>query len=39
MKQEGHHGDEGEEMAWGQTREGSPEYYLETRARRYIRDM
>jgi hypothetical protein len=40
MEQEGHHADEGgQETAWGQTREGSLDYYLETRARRYIRDM
>jgi hypothetical protein len=40
MEQEGHHGDEVEqEMAWGQGRQGSPNFYLETRTHRYKRDM
>jgi hypothetical protein len=40
MEQEGCHGDEREqETAWGQGRQGSPDYYLETRAHRYIRDV
>jgi hypothetical protein len=40
MEQEGHHGDEvGQEMAWGQARQGSPDFYLETRTRRYKRDV
>jgi hypothetical protein len=40
MEQEGHHGDEvGQEMAWGQARQGLPDFYLETRTRRYKRDM
>jgi hypothetical protein len=40
MEQEGHHRDEMEqETVWGQGRQGSPDYYLETRAHRYIRDM
>jgi hypothetical protein len=40
MEQEGCHGDEvGQEMAWGQGRQGLPNFYLETRTRRYKRDM
>jgi hypothetical protein len=40
IEQEGCHGDErGQETAWGQGRQGLPDYYLETRAHRYIRDM
>jgi hypothetical protein len=40
MEQEGRHGDEvGQEMAWGQARQGSLDFYLETRTRRYKRDV
>jgi hypothetical protein len=40
MEQEGRHGDEvGQETAWGQGRQGSPNFYLETRTRRYKRDV
>jgi hypothetical protein len=40
MEQEGHHRDEeGQETAWGQGIEGSPDYYLETRANKYIKDV
>jgi hypothetical protein len=40
MEQEGCHGDEvGQETAWGQARQGLPDFYLETRTRRYKRDV
>jgi hypothetical protein len=40
MEQEGRHGDEvGQETAWGQARQGSPDFYLETRTHRYKRDV
>jgi hypothetical protein len=40
MEQEGRHGDEeGQETAWGQGRQGSPNFYLETRTHRYKRDV
>jgi hypothetical protein len=40
MEQEGRHRDEvGQETAWEQGRQGSPNFYLETRTRRYKRDV
>jgi hypothetical protein len=40
MEWEGpHRGEQGQETAWGQTREGSPDCYPEMRAKRYKRDL